>query len=390
MLESNANDLTFIGRTTFRGQRRLFGVRRSDLRHHAYLVGQTGTGKSTLLSTLMRQDMVDGRGFALIDPHGDLAEQLLSRLPENRRHDVTYLNPADANSRIGFNPLACPLPHVRPVAAAALLDVFKKLWDDSWGPRLEHLLRYALLALVEMEGATLGDVLRIMEDDCFRKAIAEKVSNRQVRRFWLEEFERMPAGRRSEAVAPVQNKIGAFLAHESLQRILSNANAIDLRRLIDCGGIIVVNLSKGRLGEDASALCGALLLSTLARLGLERADQAEDNRREFTIYLDEFQTFTTLTVASMLAELRKYRVSLVLGHQYVSQLDAEVRDAIFGNVGTLVAFRVGAPDARMLSAQFGGDIEPADFTRLPNHHVYVRPFVDGAPVSAFSGETLRL
>lgn len=390
MPENHPSQLTFIGRTTFRNQKRLFGVRQTDRRHHTYLIGQTGTGKSTLLATLMRQDLVDGRGFALIDPHGDLAEQLLARIPEERRRDVTYLNLPDETCDVGFNPLLCRLPHTRPVAAAALLDVFKKLWDDSWGPRLEHLLRYALLALVELPGATLGDVLRIMEDDAFRKTTAQKISNSQVRRFWLDEFERISPGRRAEAVAPVQNKIGAFLAHESLQRVLGGPNAVDLRTLIDCGGILVVNLSKGRLGEDASALCGALLLSTLARLGLERADRPEKERRDFTIYLDEFQTFTTLTVASMLAELRKYRVSLVLAHQYLAQLEPEVREAIFGNVGTLVAFRLGATDAKTFATLFANDIQAADLTRLPNHHVYARLFVKGMPAPAFSASTLAL
>lgn len=390
MSENSLEQLTYIGRTTFRNQRRLFGIRRRDWRHHAYVIGQTGTGKSTLLATLMRQDLVDGRGFALIDPHGDLADQLLTRLPDHRRPDVQYLNLPDPTCAIGFNPLTCPIAHTRPVAAAALLDVFKKLWDESWGPRLEHLLRYALLALVEVKGATLGDILRIMEDEHFRKTIVPKVSNSQVRRFWLDEFEQMSPGRRAEAIAPVQNKIGAFLAHASLQRVLSGTDPIDLRSLMDRGGILVVNLSKGRIGEDASALCGALLLSTLARLGLERADQDEEQRSDFSIYLDEFQTFTTLTVAGMLAELRKYRVSLVLAHQYLAQLEPEVREAIFGNVGTLVAFRLGATDGKVLAPVFGGEIEPAEFTRLPNHHVYARLFADGAPVSAFSAEALKL
>lgn len=385
------NRLVFIGRTTFRNQRRLFGVPAADRSHHVYLIGQTGTGKSTLLSTLMRQDLVDGRGFALIDPHGDLADDVLARTPSDRGADLLRFDLPNDRCDATFNPLFCPVPHVRPVAAAALLDVFKKLWADSWGPRLEHLLRYALLALVEVPGATLGDVLRIMEEERFRKAIAERVANVQVRRFWLEEFERYPPSRRAEAIAPVQNKVGAFLAHDRLRKVLcATSDSADLRTLMDRGRILVANLSKGRIGQDATALFGALLLSTLARIGLERADRPVSERREFGIYLDEFQTFTTLTVAEMLAELRKYGVHLTLSHQYLAQLEPDLRDAIFGNVGTIITFRLGANDAKVFANLFGDDFEAGDFTRLANHHVYARLFVDGAPAPAFSAETLRL
>lgn len=381
--------LTFVGRTTFRNERRLFGMPHEDRRHHVYVIGQTGTGKSTLLATLIRQDLEVGRGFALIDPHGDLAHRVALRVPAHRQADFTYANVADGGVGFAFNPLACT-PATRSITAAGVLDVFKKLWPDSWGPRLEHLLRYALLALVELPGATLGDVLRLLDDDEFRRDAARQVGNAQVRRFWLREYDRYSPGRRAEAIGPVQNKVGAFLAHPTLQRILGKANGCDLRGLMDNGGALVVNLSKGRLGADPAELLGALLVSTLARVGLERADQPEADRRDFTVYLDEFQTFTTMSVAEMLAELRKYHVGLVLAHQYLAQLDPPIREAILGNVGTLLTFRVGPADARVFAPLLGNGLTVEDLVRLPNHHLYARLLVEGMPAPAFSAEALRL
>jgi type IV secretory pathway TraG/TraD family ATPase VirD4 len=380
----------WIGRTTFRNSRRLFGIPHDDRRQHIYLIGQTGTGKSTLLHAMMRQDLVNGRGFALIDPHGDLFDAIGGRLTAEQELRVTRFDLPHPTTTFGFNPLACDDGRVRPVAAAAILDVFSKLWEDSWGPRLEHLLRYALLALVETSGAVLGDILRILRDDAFRLRVAAGVSNEQVKSFWLGEFVRMSPGRRAEAMAPIENKLGAFLAHEPLRRALSAGDSTSIRCLMDSGRILLVNLSKGRIGNDASALFGALLISTLSRLGLERADQPPHARVDFGVYADEFQSFTTLTVASMLAELRKYGVHMILAHQFLGQLDRELRDAILANAGTLVIFRTGPMDAKVLCPMLGGDIEPVDILRLPNHEAFVRPIVDGVPVQAFSAETLAL
>lgn len=388
--DSLSDPLTFLGRTTFRSQRRLFGIRDSDRRHHLYTIGQTGTGKSTLFEALMRQDLVNGKGFALIDPHGDLVERMVERCPPEHREKLQYLDVPGAAPAFTFNPLRT-LPATREIAASGVLGAFKKIWQDSWGPRLEHLLRYALLALVELPDTTLADILRLLDDDEFRRDSARRVENPQVRRFWLREYERYSPGRRAEAMGPIQNKVGAFLAHPALQRVLGGtAPLLDLRNVMDSGHVLLVNLSKGKLGEDAGALVGALLVSTLARVGLERADQPEHERRDFAVYLDEFQTFVTLGLAAMLAELRKYRVSLVLAHQYLAQVELEIREAILSNVGTLIVFRVGPTDAKVLLPILGADLKADDLLRLPNHHAYVRILVDGAPVQAFSAETLRL
>lgn len=391
MAASPDDALTYIGRTTFRNQNRLFGLRHADRRHHLYVIGQTGTGKSTLLASLIRQDLVCGHGIALLDPHGDLAERALTMVPAARRTSVTYLNVPDSEQVFGFNPLERVPAGRRALAAAGVLDVFKKLWADSWGPRLEHILRNALLVLIERPEATLADILRLLDDKEFRDDTAMRCANLQVRRFWLREFPQYPARLRADAIAPVQNKVGAFLAHPRLQQILSAPrSSFDLRRIMDDAGILIVNLSKGRLGEDVAALFGALLVSGIGLAALGRADQPETRRRPFFVYLDEFQTFTTLSLATMLAELRKYGVSLTLAHQYSAQLTPEIREAIAGNVGSLVVFRVGTEDAELLAPRFAPELGAEDLTRLPNHEVYVRLLVNGTVASPFSAKTLAL
>lgn len=391
-MNATAEDaLTLIGRTTFRNQRRLFGLRHADRRHHLYVIGQTGTGKSTLLATLIRQDLVHGHGVALLDPHGDLAERVLATVPPTRRGDVTYLNLPDPQQTFGFNPLERVPAGRRALAAAGVLDVFKKLWTDSWGPRLEHILRNALLVLIERPESTLADILRLLDDREFREDAAMRCANPQVRRFWLREYPQYPPRLRADAIAPVQNKVGAFLANPRLQQILTAPkSSFDLRRIMDEGSILLINLAKGRIGEDVAALFGALLVSGLGLAALGRADQPEASRRPFFLYLDEFQTFTTLSLATMLAELRKYGVSLTLAHQYLAQLSPEIREAVAGNVGSVVVFRVGPEDAELLAPRFAPELSADDLTRLPNHEVYVRLLVNGTVAAPFSAETIAL
>ncbi len=381
--------LTIIGRANFRNTRRPIGITHAARRHHIYIIGKTGTGKSTLLENMIRQDMAAGMGLALFDPHGDLVERVLASVPDLRRHDLVYFNVPDTTRPFGFNPLERVAPAERALAAAGMLDVFKKIWSESWGPRLEHILRNALLTLMDQPEATLADVLRLLDDAEFRKRAAGRVSNAQVRRFWLREYEGYPAHFRAEAVSPVQNKVGAFLANPTLHAILTQPkSSFDLRRLMDEGKILLVNLAKGRIGEDAAALLGALLVSSIGLAALSRAEVSETDRRDFFVYLDEFQSFTTLSLASMLSELRKYRVSLVLAHQYLSQFDEQVRDAVLGNVGTMICFRVGPEDAEFLETEFRPEFSAEDLVRLPNYSIYVRLMVHGTVSRPFSGETI--
>src|SRR5438876_1248612 len=346
--------ITFLGRIDFRDDRRIFGIKQADRRAHTYLIGKTGTGKSTLLENLAWQDIQCGRGLALLDPHGDLVERLLAAVPDQRKTDLIYFNVPDIARPLGFNPLEKVVAERRPLAASGLLEVFKKIWIDSWGPRLEHILRNALLALLDQPEATLAGVLRLLDDHAFRRSAMQYVANAAVRDFWLREYESYPARFRVEAIAPIQNKVGAFLTNPILRNIVTQAkSAFELRRVMDEGKILLVNLAKGRIGEDVAALLGAMLVSRIGLTALSRTDIPEENRRDFYVYLDEFQSFTTLSLANMLSELRKYRVGMILAHQYLSQLDPQVRDAILGNVGTMIAFRLGLSDAEILEANSG-------------------------------------
>ena len=387
---SGKNDITIVGETNFRNDRKRFGIKRADRRAHLYIVGKTGTGKSALLETLVRQDIERGEGVAVLDPHGDLVERLLAAVPESRLQDLIYFNVPDAARPLGFNPLERVPASKRPLAAHGLLEVFKKIWLDSWGPRLEHILRNSLFALLDQPEATLGDILRLLDDADFRKRAALRVSNSQVRRFWLEEYERYPARFRAEAIAPLQNKVGAFLADPLLHRILTaQKSSFDLQRVMDEGKILLVNLAKGRIGEGPASLLGALLVARMGLAGLSRVGISEEDRRDFSVYLDEFHTFSTLSLATMLSELRKYRVNLVLAHQYLSQLDEGVRDAILGNVGTIVGFRVGAGDAEILEREFLPEFSASDLASLPNYHVYLRLMIDGVVSRPFSARTIH-
>lgn len=389
MANGSKNCITILGRTNFRNQHKPFGIHQTDRRAHMYVIGKTGTGKSTFFENMIRQDIAAGRGLALFDPHGDLVERVLAAVPAKREHEIVYFNVPDVAHPLGFNPLESVPPLKRPLAASGMLEVFRKIWTESWGPRMEHILRNALLALLDQPVATLADVLRLMDDLTFRRIAASHVRNAQVRNFWLREYENYPARFRAEAIAPIQNKVGAFLADPILHAILTQSkSAVDLRRVMDEGGIFLVNLAKGKIGEDVAALLGALLVSRVGLTGLARADVPEKERPDFHVYLDEFQTFTTLALASMLSELRKYRVNLILAHQYLSQLDEEVRDAILGNVGTIISFRLGLADAEILGKEFWPEFSKEDLIRLPNYNMYLKLMVNGVVTKPFSAETL--
>lgn len=383
------NTISVFAETNWRNQRKGFGIRQSDRRAHMYVIGKTGTGKSTLLATLLKHDLEQGRGVALLDPHGDLVERVKQWIPESRKSDLVYFNVPDSTRVLGFNPLETVPPLNRPLAASGLIEVFKKNWADSWGPRLEYILRNALLTLLDQPEATLADVLRLFNDSDYRRNAATRCWNPQVREFWLSEFENYPKTFRLEAIAPIQNKVGAFLSNPVLRNILVQPrSSFDLRRIMDDGKILLVNLAKGRIGEDTAGLLGSLLVSRIGLADLSRADTLEESRRDFHVYLDEFQNFTTLSLATMLSELRKYRVNLVLAHQYLSQVDPEVRDAILGNAGTIISFRLGVTDAEILSREFHPEFSVQDLIGLPNYRIYLKLMIDGAVSKPFSAGTL--
>lgn len=382
--------LLLIGRTKWRDMDRPFGLRPKDRHAHMYVIGKTGTGKSSLFEGMIRQDILAGNGLALFDPHGDLAERLVAWVPESRRADVVYLNVPDPEQTFGFNPLENVPPLRRSLAANGIVETLKKLFDDAWGVRLEYILRSALLLLLEQPEATLGDIVRLFHDKEFRNQAAERATNEQVRRFWLVEFQKY-GRKRSEAVGPIENKLGSLLVDPFVSRILTvRKSTFDPRVVMDSGKVLIVNLSKGKIGEAPAMLFGGLLVTMLGLAGLARADVPQAGRRNFFMYLDEFQTFTTLALVNMLSELRKYGVGLVLANQFMEQIEAEVREAIFGNVGTLVVFRVGAMDAERLVKELTPDLPPYDLTLLPNRIFWVRPLVGGESVEPFTGQTITL
>jgi type IV secretory pathway TraG/TraD family ATPase VirD4 len=382
---SLAPDITYIGRTNHRNIRRLFGIRQADRRSHALLIGATGTGKSHLLNLIAQQDVAAERGFALFDPHGDLAITVKELVPHDR---LVYVDPADPDCPWRFNPFANVPVAEQPLAANGMVEVFKKIWSDDWGPRLEHLLRNVAFTLLETPDATFADVPTLLTDRSFRLSVTSELSNPVVVAFWSDEFDKLTPAFRSTVISPLQNKIGALLTDPALRRFFSEpGELLDLPRIMDEGKMVLVNLDKGRLGEGPAILLGSLLLSHMALTGLARSGRPERERRDFAILLDEFQLFTTQAIANMLSELRKFRVSLVLGTQFLGALDPAIRDATMGNVGTIISFRVGATDAAWLAKEFGTPLEPGDFTSLPRYHVYAKLLIDGEPSRPFSAET---
>lgn len=379
-----------IGRVDFRNDRRVFGINSEDRFSHVYVIGKTGTGKSTLLETMALQDLAYGNGFALIDPHGDLVDRIARRIPPERKTDVLYLDTTDSSQPYGYNPLR-QIRHDRiALAASGMMEVFKKLWPEAWGVRMEHILRNILMALLEQPHSTMHDILRVMEDKKFRKEVAGSLKNETVKTFLEKEFDRFSFGYRADGTAPIQNKVGAFLADPLLNRILTAPEQdLHIRQIMDEGKVLLVNLAKGRIGEDSSSLLGALLVTTIGLAAFSRADTDAPNRRDFFVYVDEFQSFTTLAMANILSELRKYRVGFTVAHQYLHQLDPDVRHAVLGNTGTIISFRVGAEDAPYLVREFTERFKTIDFLQLPNYRIYLKLMIDGMPSEPFSAMTLR-
>jgi len=383
------NTVTYFAETDFRNQHKRFGIFRSDRRYHMALIGKTGMGKSTLMETLMMSDAEKGEGFALIDPHGDLAERMFSRIPESRRQDVVYFDPANEKHRLGLNILETKgvEPHL---VVSGVISVFKKIWaPDFWGPRMEHIFRNALWSLVYTEGTTLADVPKILHDRVFRREILKNVPEGPIQDFWSKEFERYNPIFREEALSPILNKVGQFLTHPLLRDVLTKTErAFSLRQIMDEGKIFIANLGKGRLGEDASMLLGSLLVTRFELAALGRAELPEGQRRDFYLYIDEFPVVVPASFAGVLPESRKYRLNLILAMQHIDQLEHPLRDAVFENVGTLVSFRVGPESAEYLAREFQPEIGELDLVSLPRYHIYLRLMVNGTPSRPFSATTL--
>jgi len=391
------DEINFFGVTTFRNQRRRFGVKIDDRRRHVYLIGKTGMGKTVAMENMAIQDIQQGRGISFIDPHGEAAERLLDFVPSNRVNDVIYFNPADLEYPIAFNVMEkVDLEH-RNLVAGGLMSVFKKIWPDVWSARMEYILNNSILALLEYPGSTLLGVNRILADADYRKKVVDNVTDPVIKSFWVNEFARYTQRYEVEATAAIQNKVGQFISAPLIRNIIGQvASKINMREVIDGGKILIANISKGRIGEDNSRLLGALLITKLQLAAMSRVDTPEEKRRDFYLYVDEFQNFATKSFINILSEARKYRLSLTLGNQYIGQLEemtptgrsSEVRDAIFGNVGTIICFRIGAEDSEFLEREFLPEFEANDLVNLAKYNIYVKLMIDGVAGRPFSAETL--
>ena len=358
-----------------------------------FVLGKTGTGKSTLIKNMALQDAANGNSFCLIDPHGDMVEDLISAIPDWRKADIVYLNVPEvpkASYVLGYNPLRYVREDKRALAASGVLEIFKKLWGDSWGVRMEHILRNAVLTLLETPGSTLADILKLLDDKSYRQSVVSKLTNPQLRYFWQREFDKYSYPFRQSAIAPIQNKVGAFLANPIIKKMLTEADEdISFRRIMDDGKILLVNLAKGQIGEDASNLLGSLLVTSIGLAALSRSDIAEHQRRSFYLYADEFQSFGTLSMANMASELRKYRLGIVAATQTIALLEPDIADSLLGNAGTLITFRLGGKDAGTLVKEFAPTFNAQDLLELPNYHIILKLMIDGAPSRPFGATTLK-
>ena len=381
------NSICYFAETNFRNKRDTFGILQKDRLHHFYILGRTGTGKTTLLETKISQDLKANRGICLIDVHGDLVNKIAQNIPEHREKDVVYLDATNPNLTLGYNPLKKVSYEKRPLIVSNILEVFQKLWgNQSWGIKLSHILRNVLLLLTDQKQATFSDVLKVLQDPSFRNVCLKHVVSEDVKNFFEKEYKNYT----KTDLVPIYNKLGGILSYPSVKRILvTNSEQISLRSIMDNQKILLVNLSKGSIGADASYILGSLLLTSLASSAFSRIDKPEEKRVPFFCYLDEFQNYTTVSLVDMLSELRKFKLGLIMAHQYISQLDVKIRGAVLGNVGTIVCFRLGQADARFMEKEFSPIFSASDFVNLANYDIYLKLMINGSPSVAFSAKTLQ-
>jgi len=387
------SDITLFAKTNFRGQKTSFGIKTRDRRQHMYVIGKTGVGKTVLLKNMALQDINSGRGLCIIDPHGEFVEEVIDKIPTHRINDVIYFNPADTEYPIGFNVLQVSDVKYKHLVASDLMGIFTKIWANVWSARMEYILNNCVLALLDTPGTTLLGIIRILVDKDYRQKIINNLKDPVVRSFWINEYASWRDQFRNEAIAPIQNKVGQFLSTSLIRNIVGQSKStINISEIMDNNKILLVNVAKGRIGEDNSALLGAMLITKIQLATMERVRIPEEEREDFYLYVDEFQNFATESFAGILSEARKYRLNLILAHQYIGQLvtdaSTNVRDAVFGNVGTLISFRVGAYDAEFLEKEFDPEFAIRDLVNLENYNIYLKLMIDGLSSRPFSAITL--
>jgi hypothetical protein len=388
------SQINFFAKTNFRNREVPFGIKTDDRRRHMYIIGKTGMGKTTLMENMVIQDIRDGHGVCFIDPHGDSVAKILDFVPSSRVNDVVYFNPADLDHPIAFNILEAVDTKYKHLVASGLMGVFTKIWANTWSSRMEYILNNTILALLESPGNTMLGIVRMYVDKKYRKKIIDNIKDPMVKAFWVDEYANYAEKYRTEAVAPIQNKVGQFLSSGIIRNIIGQPKStLDLRNIMDNKKILLLDLSKGKVGEDNSALLGAMIITKLQLAALSRVDIPEEQREDFYLYVDEFQNFVTDSFATILSEARKYRLNLIMGHQYIGQLvpdrnNQKVRDAVFGNVGTMVVFRVGAADAEFLETEFDPIFTPTDIVNLPKYHIILKLMINGVASDPFSAITI--
>ncbi|MFH1652542.1 MAG: type IV secretion system DNA-binding domain-containing protein [Pseudomonadota bacterium] len=384
------NGIVYLGETSFRNQNVRFGIKTDDRRRHMYVVGSTGMGKSEFLKNMAIQDIEAGRGICFIDPHGDAANDLLDFIPEERVKDVIYFNPDDLEYPIAFNVMEGIGFDYRHLVASGLVGVFKKIWGvEAWSGRMEYILNNTILALLEYPDSTLLGINRLMASKEYRKKVVANITDPIVKAFWTDEFAKYADKFATEATAAIQNKVGQFASNNLIRNILGQVKSkIDIRKIMDEGKILIVNVSRGKIGEDASRLLGAFLVTKIQLAAMSRVNVPESERRDFYLYVDEFQHFATESFANILSEARKYHLSLIMAHQYIKQMEEPVMEAVFGNVGTIVTFRVGAEDAEFLEKWFQPDFMMNDIVNLGKFTIYLKLMINGISSRGFSAATI--
>jgi hypothetical protein len=385
------NNFLILGKIIYKEREEYFGIYKEDRKRHIYIIGKTGTGKTTLLLNMMKKDIENGEGLAFFDPHGDAIFKILKYIPKHRLEDVIFLNPGDLDHPFGFNPLEEVDYYKRHLVVSTILSVFKKIWKDAWSARMEYILQNAVLTLLEYPGATLLDINRILSEDSFRKNIVKNLKDPVVKAFWENEFEKYHLQFRTEAIAPIQNKVGQFISNPLIRNIIGQSKStLDLREIMDERKILLVNLSIGMIGEASAQLLGGLFIGSIFLKAMERVNIPEEKRQDFYLYIDEFQNFATESFVNILSESRKFGLSLILANQYLDQVDESIKKAIFGNIGSFIVFRIGYNDANIFFEEFERSIYPENFVNLPNFYAFAKIIYKGKPEKPFLCQTLPL